>query len=552
MKSWICRGVAVGALAGLVYTLGGAPDTGTLKVEMSTPAMVCITSLADGKWRTPPDGRTVPPYTTTRAFYDPPPWKPGDIGPVRVTNGDYHSNETRSMTYEGGPALPYWQEVAAYFVPGGFSISLPPGKWRLAVARGVEFLPLFEEFEIQAGQTRVRKIKLERWVNMPQRGWYSGDDHVHHPRMRPEHDEMLMTWARAEDVHVMNILRMGDLRKTYFEQTGFGKDHRYQKDDYVLVSGQEDPRTDIGEQGHVIALNIAAPVRDTSQYRLYDFMFDGAHRQGALTGYAHESWAVELGHRQKVEKHATWDSSINVIRGKIDFFEILQFRRIGLEDFYDFLNLGQKLTASAGSDLPWGNTPGEVKVYAYAGRNFSADAWFAAFKQGRTFVTNGPMLELTANGALPGDELKVLKNGAVHIRARAWAPQLIGSPKLLEIVSRGQVIRSLESKDPAKTTLAADFTIRAGEGQWIAARATAHNGALAHTSPIYILAGGQDFKNRKQLPELVAKRLHILEYIEGKLRDEKFTATYANGEVSALTKRVREARELYRQLLRTP
>mgnify|MGYP006175778579 CR=1 FL=1 len=28
-----------------------------------TPAMVCITSLEDHKWRTPPDGRVAPPYT---------------------------------------------------------------------------------------------------------------------------------------------------------------------------------------------------------------------------------------------------------------------------------------------------------------------------------------------------------------------------------------------------------------------------------------------------------------------------------------------------------
>jgi hypothetical protein len=302
MKSWMCRGGAGCALVVLVYTLGSAPDTGTLRVELDAPAMVCITSLADGKWRTPPDGRVAPPYTTTRQFYDPPPWKPGDIGPVRVTNGEYHNNETRSFIYEGGPALPYWQEVAAYFVPGGFSISLPLGKWRLAAARGVEYLPVFEEFEIRAGETRVRKLALKRWVNMPKRGWYSGDDHVHHPRMRPEHDELLMTWARAEDVHVMNILRMGDLRKTYFEQAGYGKDHRYQKGDYALVSGQEDPRTDIGEQGHAIALNITAPVRDTSQYHLYDFMFDGMRQQGAITGYAHKSWAPAFSGRDPRRK----------------------------------------------------------------------------------------------------------------------------------------------------------------------------------------------------------------------------------------------------------
>jgi hypothetical protein len=359
-----------------------------------------------------------------------------------------------------------------------------------------------------------------------------------------------MTWARAEDVHVMNILRMGDLRRTYFEQAGYGKDHRYQKGDYALVSGQEDPRTDIGEQGHVMALNITAPVRDTARYHLYDFMFDGMHQQGAITGYAHKSWAPAFYRSQDPGKHPTWDSTINVIRGKIDFFEILQFRRIGLEDYYDFLNMGQKLTASAGSDLPWGNTAGEARVFAYTGGHFSVDEWFRALKQGRTFVTNGPMLELTVNGALPGEEVNVKPGGSVRIRARAWAPPEIGAPKLLELIAHGKVIRTAEAKGPANKELDLDFTLRVEQGQWIAARVTSHNGALAHTSPVYVLTGGGDFRAHGELPELVDKRLRVLDYIEAKLRDQKFTATYATGEVAALGERVRQARGLYQDLKR--
>ncbi|MCL5743949.1 MAG: CehA/McbA family metallohydrolase, partial [Acidobacteria bacterium] len=242
---------------------------------------------------------------------------------------------------------------------------------------------------------------------------------------------------------------------------------------------------------------------------------------------------------------------INVIRGKVDFFEILQFRRIGLDDYYDFLNLGQKLTASAGSDLPWGNTMGEARVYAYTGNRFSVDEWFRALKQGRTFVTNGPMLELTVNGALPGDEVIVKPGGPVRIRARAWAPPEIGSPKVLEVIAQGRVIRAAESQSPARKELTLDFTQRAGEGQWIAARVTAHNGALAHTSAVYVTTAGGNFMDRKQLPELIDKRMRILDYIDGRLRDRKFTATYAPGEVAALGERVRQARGLYQNLRRT-
>jgi hypothetical protein len=391
-------------------------------------------------------------------------------------------------------------------------------------------------------------VKLRRWVDMPRQGWYSGDDHVHHPRLKPEHTEFLITWARAEDVHLCNILRMGDIKATYFEQAAYGNESRYQQGDYALVAGQEDPRTDIGEQGHTIGLNIKAPVRDTSKYHLYDVMFDGVHAQGGLTGYAHEAWASHYYRQSRPTQYLfpTWDPPINVIRGKVDFLELLQFRRLGLDDFYDFLNLGVKLIASSGSDLPWGNTIGETRVYAYTGARFSIDGWFAAFKQGRTFVTNGPMLTLTAGKGMPGDEVKVGRNATVRIHARAWAPPEIGSPEKLELISQGRVLRTVEGE---KQELTLDYDLRAEHSQWIAARVSAKNGALAHTSPVYVLVDGKPFVDRASLPEIVRKRLNVLDFIVGRLGEERFVREYAAGEVDALRSRVQEARAGYKKLI---
>lgn len=538
----------------LAWTAFSQSPEGTLIVEIRdektrqiVPAMVCVTSVADGKWRTPPDGHNVPPYSTAKHFYDPPSWKPGDIGPVRLTNGEHNNNDIRSFVYEGRSSLPFWREPAAYFVSRPFSITLPKGRWRLAVAKGIEYLPVFEEFEITSGPVKSRKVFLHRWVDMPARGWFSGDDHVHYPRTKPEHDEFLLTWAKAEDVHVLNLLRMGDMEKTYFEQSGYGRKSRFQQDDYVLVSGQEDPRTDMG---HTIALNINSPIRDTSQYHLYDFMFDQAHQQGGLTGYAHMAWR-ELDDRRNPGRLLAWDTSINVVRGKIDFFEILQFRFLGLEDFYGFLNLGVRLAASAGSDLPWGNTLGEARVYAYTGaaREFSADAWFAAMKQGTTFVTNGPMLELQAGSGLPGNELRLSRGSQVPIRVRAWAPPEIGSPKLLEVIANGEVIRSEESKSPAASELRASFKLDLKTSVWVAARVTAHNGAVGHTSPIYVLADGQEIRNLAGSQSFTEKRLQTLDKIESLLADPSYTANYAEGESRQLQNRIAEARKIYQKRL---
>ncbi|MBI4877566.1 MAG: CehA/McbA family metallohydrolase [Acidobacteria bacterium] len=546
--------LALGAVA--LYRLAAVDAEGTLRVEIRdkasgrpTPAMVCITSLADGKWRTPPDGRVDSGYSTVRNFYQAFDWKPGDIGPVRLTNGDYKDNDTRSSIYEKLSAYPYWREPAAYFVSAPFTIMLPAGRWRLAVAKGTEFVPVSEEFEIAAGQRRQRRVDLARWVDMPRQGWYSGDDHVHYPRLKPADDEFLMTWTQAEDLHVANIVRMGDIKRTYFEQARYGPESRFVRGNYALVTGQEDPRTDIAEQGHTLALNIRRPVRDTSRYHLYDVMFDGIRAQGGLTGYAHTAWATEWYRRQRPELFPGWDASLNVVRGKIDFLEILQFRKLGLEDYYDFLSLGFRLTASAGSDLPWGASIGEARVYAYTGPNFSVDAWFEAVRNGHTFVTNGPMLAFSVDRSIPGDEMKAAPDATLHVRATAWAHPAVGAPKTLEIVSDGEVLRTAESAAPGKSELKLEFKLEAGHSRWIAARVRSHNGALAHTTPVYVSVpgAGPDPETRRRL---VAKRLKALDFIAGRLRDARFTREYAAGEVDALTERLEEARRRYLALAR--
>jgi hypothetical protein len=150
------------------------------------------------------------------------------------------------------------------------------------------------------------------------------------------------------------------------------------------------------------------------------------------------------------------------------------------------------------------------------------------------------MISLTVDRAIPGDALAFPSAHKVRIRARAWAPAEIGAPELLEVVADGKVIRS--------AVAALDFTLDVGRSQWIAARATAENEAVAHTSPVYVAIGGKSFLDQSQVAELVAKRLAVLEFIEGRLRDAKYSREYGPGELEALRERIGEARREYRKL----
>jgi hypothetical protein len=149
-------------------------------------------------------------------------------------------------------------------------------------------------------------------------------------------------------------VKIGDIYHTYFEQRGFGPRYRAVDGEFVPAPGQECPRTH-DQIGHTLAMKITSMIRDTERYFLYDKGFDAVHAQGDLTGYAHVNSGLFHVHR---------DMSINVPREKLDFVGILQFNQLGTDLCYQLLNLGCKLTTSAGSDVLWGGTIGEVRDYA--------------------------------------------------------------------------------------------------------------------------------------------------------------------------------------------
>ena len=507
------------------------PRLGRLKLTVLSddtgkpaPAMVRLLCRTDGQIRQPGDGIEFAPQ------FD----KQGKASGARNAN------------LPGPLADSFW------CVPGPFDMTLAPGTWQIGVRRGVEHDVIFEDVTIRSGETQERTFRPQRWTDMRKLGWWSGDDHVHCRILSDTDARNLMSWVRAEGIHLANVVKMGDIYRTYFEQRGFGPDYRVVDGEHVLSPGQECPRTH-DQIGHTLAMNITSMVRDTDRYFLYDEVFDKVHAQGGLSGYAHINSGIFHVHR---------DMTLNLPRGKVDFAEILQFNNLGTDLYYDFLNLGCKLTASAGSDVPWGGTIGEVRAYAYLGKKpFTADNWFAAFGRGRTFTSSGPMIEFRVDNALPGDEIRLKSDKKLRIRARAWGDPKRMSPVKLEIVRHGEVVRTAESSDPKRSEVALDFTVNAGHGCWIAARARAGEGTSAHTTPVYVVREGLRFWKFDGLDALFEKRMASLAQIdqiiaeakkldaEGKLEQDRYRKQLAL-EGDLLLQRVAQARELYAQLKR--
>ena len=142
----------------------------------------------------------------------------------------------------------------------------------------------------------------------------------------------------------------------------------------------------------------------------------------------------------------------------------------GLHMWYRYLNCGFPLTATAGTDkMTTFVTVGANRVYARVEGEFTYQNWIAALKQGRTFISNNPMLTFTVNGREPGANLTVRsgKDHALEIYARAESQLPYDR---LEIVRNGQVIASATPSGPRhQAEIHLEDPLRGS--CWIAARA---------------------------------------------------------------------------------
>lgn len=416
-----------------------------------------------------------------------------------------------------------YQPDSSFYVAGSFRLSLPPGTYQLSLSKGHEFLRQQHTLVVKAGQSMRQTYRLQRWVNMAARGWYSTDGHIH-IRRSPRENPLIMTWLQAEDVNVGALLRMGDFWETYYPQYAYGEAGLYQRGNYLLTTGQEDPRTP--ELGHAFALGATNRVRQRDRYYLFDEVFDKVHQLGGLTGYAHQAETFH-GYRGLV---------LDGLRGKVDALELLQFcvdeRPLHTEHYYHLLDLGIPLTATAGSDFPWcgqdhGHGPperssriGNARFYTRITGPLTFANWRSAVRAGHTFVSSGPMLDLRVTApnnqtAGPGDRLDVKRGSSVTITVDAYGHAGQVPLDTLELVSHGQVIGRITAQEPTQSPahLSLSVTLPPLEyGRWIAARCTARPGLAglsqaAHTTPVYVTVDGGGFHN----PQTASRYLDLSE-----------------------------------------
>jgi TolB protein len=427
----------------------------------------------------------------------------GEVGPVGA--------RVSVVDAQGHPLFPSGQQPrfdgqtgTVFFYSGGvLELEAPAGEVTVTVARGLAAPPVTRIVEVPSGGRADAAIGLEPVWNAQAAGWLSGDQHFHMNyggpyRLGPEDLGLVL---EGEDLDVGTPL-VANLHERFGEQHWFGWGDRGEAP--LVRFGQEVRSHFLGHIGLIGIDELFWPWVWGPGYQVYGRddranweVTAHARAQGGLASYVHPAGADPFADPEApglpVELIA------DGVLGDVQALEIacLWTDEIGTADvWYHLLNLGWPVAATAGSDVMLNfyrtMAPGTTRTYVHTGDATDFDSYLDGLKAGRSFVTNGPLLEFTVDGAMPGEVTPA-------DRSAEWSLQLhttvvVGS---VEVLVNGEVVEALEAGDGPHQSFSGSIDLP--EGGWVAARVTGpettawpgmDSYAFGHTSPVWIGAVG--------------------------------------------------------------
>ncbi len=458
-------------------------------------------------------------------------------------------------------------EAHYFHTRGEEDFELPAGKFEVEILKGFEEPLQRQTLNVEEGQEYRRNMTesgIRRWTGFADENWVSSDLHVHMNyggtyRNTPEH---LVEQAEAENLGLVDNLIVN--KEQRFPDIAYdGKQvDLASKADATIVHGQEFHTNYWGHRGLLnLRENVILPgyagYPNTAAASLYPMnadVYDLAHAQGALVGAVHPFDETPDPLAQRAQK-ITDELPVDVALGKLDYMEIVGFsdHRSTAAVWYRLLNLGFRIPAGAGTDAManYASLRGPVgmnRVYAHVEEGpAKIETFLEALKSGRTFATNGPLLDFSLGEQAIGGELK-------FDRAQAGVPfkaklQSIVPVDHLEVVCNGRVAQTLAlnaTRDGANVT----GTLALKESGWCVLRASSEkaeypvldNYVYATTSPIYVTIGGKKPRSPEDAKYFVAWIERVME------QTERYSDWNSAGEREYVLKKLEEGKRVYEGL----
>jgi len=395
------------------------------------------------------------------------------------------------------PGVPFWKDHFVF--PGKIVLSLAPGNYTFEMERGPEYRIRTGYFIIKPNAADNKQVEMQRFVNMKNEGWWSGDLHIH----RSEKDIPLL--MQAEDLHIAPVI-------TWWNKTNLWADKplpnpalktagtdRY----YHLLAGEDERRG-----GALLFFNLDKPLTIES----------AKPESPSSAMFLLEATKTPRAHID-IEKPFWWDVPMWIASQKVNSIGLCNNHlwrngmlpneawgkprpKIRYPDphgngiwsqdlYYRLLESGHRIPPSAGSAsgvLP--NPVGYNRVYVHCGDKLDYAQWWEGLKAGRVVVTNGPMLRPRVNGQLPGHVFTAKAGESVELTI-SLNLSLRDKVEYLEVVKNSKVVDQVRLSDYAKAGgKLPKLTFE--ESGWMLIRAVTSNPKTyryASTGPYYVEIG---------------------------------------------------------------
>ena len=436
----------------------------------------------------------------------------------------------------------------------GMGKSLPIGEWsvitgpsEVSVPRSAVVVQAFYGLETEIVEraidltdksTATLRLRLRSFHDAAAKGYRSGNTHLHLNNLtREAADRYLREIPKADglDLLFVSYLERAVDDERYITNTYTSKDLSELSRTGVLFAGGEEHRHNLTAYdegyGHVMFLDLPKLVQPVSigpgiSKKGTDGLplqvgIDNARSQGATTIWCHNKFGLE--------------DIPNWVTRRLDAQNIYDGGPHGSYDdtYYRYLNIGMKVPFSTGTD--W-FIYDHSRVYAHLEEPLSTRGWLRSLADGKTYITNGPLMDLRVDKATIGDTVRLSEPGEIVV-----AGSVVGRHdfKRVELIQNGEVIAQVAAKaEGGHFSAKLNRSLRVDEPCWLALRTPPPprvrsevskdtgkdefgTALFAHTSPIYVELGGRRVFKQEVVHSLI-------EEVEAGIRTIQEKALFAN------------------------
>jgi hypothetical protein len=429
----------------------------------------------------------------------------------------------------------------------GEQIKLPAGDYTLEYTRGPEYLVKRRMIKVAPGKAQTFTLNLERWIDPPKLGWYSGDHHVHaagcmHYESPTEgvFPQDMIRHILGEALNVGSVLTWGPcyyFQKQFFE----AKDNQLSTSENLMRYDLEVSGFPSSHSGHLVLLRLKEQdypgTKVLEDWPTWDLpILKWGKAQGAIVGFAHSGWGLEVRSNEvpsyempRFDGIGANEYIVDVTHDAVDFISTVDTPAPWeLNIWYHTLNTGFRTRISGETDFPciYGERVGLGRSYVKLDK-LNYDLWAEGVRDGRSYVSDGKshLMDFRVNDVAVGtgkSEVSLDKPQSVRVTARVAARldeqpneairKLRLNQKPYWDLERARIGSSREvpvevivnGRPVEKKILVADgkmhdlaFDVKIERSSWVALRFP----LSSHTNPVFVIVGDKPIRASRRSAE---------------------------------------------------